>query len=58
MHITRKQFGIAMLFGAAALVFGKLFGSIFGLFREGAETGKRSNGFRARYWSGGKRLAG
>lgn len=58
MQITRKQFGIAMLLGAAALVFTRLFGSFFGLFRERTETGKGSNGIRARYWSGGNRLAG
>jgi hypothetical protein len=58
MQITRKQFGIAMLLGAAALVFGRLFGSFFGLFGEKRGGNRGSNGFRARYWSGGSRLAG
>lgn len=58
MQITRKQFGLAMLAGAAALVFGKLFGSFFGLFREKNETDRGSAGFKARYWKGGNRLAG
>jgi hypothetical protein len=58
MQITRRQFGLAMLLGAAAIVFTRLFGSFFSLFREKDQADRGPSGFRARYWSGGNRLAG
>jgi hypothetical protein len=54
MNITRRQFGLGVLWSILALAFGRIFGGC----KSYEEPEVKSESAEARYWSRGDRLAG